>query len=85
MASVRHLAYAAGWKKFEPLWDVIIRARRTAMMLPVLETVLSEFGRRSPPLVRDTQAGTSVEEDQGDIVQAPPPQLIEIQPRRASM
>ncbi|HUG97804.1 MAG TPA: hypothetical protein VMQ83_01345 [Gammaproteobacteria bacterium] len=28
MAGLRHLAYAAGWKKFEPLWDFIIRARR---------------------------------------------------------
>jgi radical SAM superfamily enzyme YgiQ (UPF0313 family) len=44
---LRHLAYAAGWKKFEPLWDLVIRARRTALMLPVLETILSEFGRRS--------------------------------------
>jgi radical SAM superfamily enzyme YgiQ (UPF0313 family) len=44
--SLRHLAYAAGWKKFEPLWDLVIRARRAGMMLPVLETVLSEFGRR---------------------------------------
>jgi len=44
--SLRHLAYAAGWKKFEPLWDLVIRARRAGMMLPILETVLSEFGRR---------------------------------------
>jgi len=48
LASLRHLAYAAGWKKFEPLWDLVIRAKRAGMMLPVLETVLSEFGRRSP-------------------------------------
>ena len=27
-SGLRHLAYAAGWKKFEPLWDLIIRARR---------------------------------------------------------
>ena len=46
--SVRHFAYAAGWKKFEPLWDVVIRAKRAGMMLPVLETILSEFGRRAP-------------------------------------
>ena len=45
--SLRHLAYAAGWKKFEPLWDLVIRAKRAGMMLPVLETILSEFGRRS--------------------------------------
>ena len=47
VAGMRHLAYAAGWKKFEPLWDVVIRARRAGMMLPLLETILSEFGRRS--------------------------------------
>jgi len=37
---LRHFAYAAGWKKFEPLWDVIIRAKRVAAMRPVLESVL---------------------------------------------
>lgn len=47
IAGLRHLAYAAGWKKFEPLWDAIIRAKRAGMMLPVLETILSEFGRRA--------------------------------------
>jgi radical SAM superfamily enzyme YgiQ (UPF0313 family) len=48
MAGLRHLAYSAGWKKFEPLWDLIIRTRRAATMLPALEAILSEFGRRSP-------------------------------------
>lgn len=47
LGGLRHAAYAAGWKKFEPLWDLVIRARRTAVMLPVLESVLSEFGRRT--------------------------------------
>jgi radical SAM superfamily enzyme YgiQ (UPF0313 family) len=46
VAGLRHFAYAAGWKKFEPLWDLVIRARRAGMMLPVLESILSEFGRR---------------------------------------
>jgi radical SAM superfamily enzyme YgiQ (UPF0313 family) len=49
-AGLRHLAYAAGWKKFEPAWDLVIRAKRAGMMLPVLETILSEFGRRSSPV-----------------------------------
>jgi hypothetical protein len=48
VAGLRHLAYAAGWKKFEPLWDFVIRARRAGTMLPILEAILSEFGRRSP-------------------------------------
>jgi len=45
---LRHAAYAAGWKKFEPLWDLVIRARRVCQMLPVLEAVLGS----------DTPAGT---------------------------
>jgi radical SAM superfamily enzyme YgiQ (UPF0313 family) len=43
---LRHVAYAGGWKKFEPLWDLVIRAKRVTNMLPVLEATLSEFGRR---------------------------------------
>jgi radical SAM superfamily enzyme YgiQ (UPF0313 family) len=42
--AARHVAYAGGWKKLEPMWDWIIRAKRAAHMLPVLESVLSEFG-----------------------------------------
>jgi radical SAM superfamily enzyme YgiQ (UPF0313 family) len=38
--SLRHAAYAAGWKKFEPLWDWVIRAKRVSMTLPLLEAVL---------------------------------------------
>jgi radical SAM superfamily enzyme YgiQ (UPF0313 family) len=37
---LRHVAYAGGWKKFEPLWDWIIRARKASRALPVLEAVL---------------------------------------------
>jgi radical SAM superfamily enzyme YgiQ (UPF0313 family) len=59
-AGLRHLAYAAGWKKFEPLWDLVIRAKRTAWMLPVLESILSEFGRRAElPLATDTQTAAT--------------------------
>ncbi len=38
---LRHLAYTAGWKKFEPLWDLVIRARRVGLMLPWLERLLA--------------------------------------------
>ncbi len=41
---LRHLAYAGGWKKFEPLWDWVIRARRLPYFLPVLESVLAGLG-----------------------------------------
>jgi len=45
MGRLRHLAYPSGWKKFEPLWDLIIRTRRAVRMLPLLETILEDFGR----------------------------------------
>jgi radical SAM superfamily enzyme YgiQ (UPF0313 family) len=44
----RHVAYAGGWKKLEPMWDLLIRAQRATSMLPVLESVLSGFGQFRP-------------------------------------
>jgi radical SAM superfamily enzyme YgiQ (UPF0313 family) len=37
----KHFFYASGWKKFEPLWDMIIRARQLTRVTPMLEAVLS--------------------------------------------
>ena len=44
-ARFRHLAYAGGWKKFEPVWDALIRSRQVLRALPLLETTLNAFGR----------------------------------------
>ncbi len=44
----KHFFYAAGWKKFEPLWDMIIRARQLTRVTPLLEGVLSRVtGRKN--------------------------------------
>jgi len=43
----KHFFYAAGWKKFEPLWDAVIKTRRLAAMTPLLEGVLSRVTRIS--------------------------------------
>jgi radical SAM superfamily enzyme YgiQ (UPF0313 family) len=45
----KHFFYAAGWKKFEPLWDLVIRARQLRIMTPVLEGVLSKVTAKSAP------------------------------------
>ena len=42
--AARQLAYAGGWKRFEPFWDVVIRARRVNALLPLLEATLDAFG-----------------------------------------
>jgi radical SAM superfamily enzyme YgiQ (UPF0313 family) len=43
---LRHITYAGGWKKFEPLWDLLIRSRQVLHALPILETILTGFGTR---------------------------------------
>lgn len=49
----KHFFYAAGWKKFEPLWNFMIKTERLARMTPVLEAVLakvtSRLGKASCP------------------------------------
>jgi radical SAM superfamily enzyme YgiQ (UPF0313 family) len=45
----KHFFYAAGWKKFEPLWDALIRARQLRAMTPVLESVLSKVSSPGRP------------------------------------
>ena len=47
VSALRHFGYAAGWKKFEPLWDCAIRTRQVLRMRPVLEQILRGFGREA--------------------------------------
>jgi hypothetical protein len=61
---LRHVAYAGGWKKCEPMWDLIIRARRASSMLPVLETVLAAFGSRRPERSSATEPETLPEQSE---------------------
>ncbi len=44
----KHFFYASGWKKFEPLWDLLIRAKQLNRVTPVLEGVLSRVTGRKP-------------------------------------
>jgi hypothetical protein len=53
---LRHLAYAGGWKKFEPVWDVLIRSHHVLRALPLLEAALGSFGARTPTLSRPSQS-----------------------------
>ena len=53
----KHFFYASGWKKFEPLWDAMIRARQLAWATPLLEGVLSRVtgGKVEPTREADAQ------------------------------
>lgn len=39
---MKHLFYTGGWKKFEPLWNMIINTGGLKRMLPLLEMLLTE-------------------------------------------
>src|SRR3979411_1121289 len=43
---LRHVGYAGGWKKFEPLWDALIRSRQVLHALPLLEAILTSDRHR---------------------------------------
>ncbi len=43
----KHFFYASGWKKFEPVWDLLIRARQLTRVTPMLEAVLSRVTGRA--------------------------------------
>ena len=60
-AGARHFAYAAGWKKFEPMWDLVIRSRRVMHLRPVLERVLAGFARRATPAAADIALPEGIE------------------------
>ncbi|HXW08652.1 MAG TPA: radical SAM protein [Vicinamibacterales bacterium] len=49
----KHFFYAAGWKKFERAWNLVIRARQLPRMTPMLEAVLSRVSA-------DSAAGTAL-------------------------
>jgi radical SAM superfamily enzyme YgiQ (UPF0313 family) len=42
---IKHFAYAGGWKKFEPLWNFMIKTKGLNKMLPLLESILSKVNR----------------------------------------
>lgn len=39
---LKHLFYTGGWKKFEPLWNFLIKTGGLNHMLPLLESILSK-------------------------------------------
>ena len=43
---LKHLFYTGGWKKFEPLWNFIIKTKGLNQMLPLLETILSKVEKK---------------------------------------
>ncbi len=71
---LRHLAYAGGWKKLEPAWDLVIRTGLIGRARPLLERVLD--AAQSPAALE--QARPEPEPARSlDEVLAPPPGVLQ--------
>jgi radical SAM superfamily enzyme YgiQ (UPF0313 family) len=56
---LRHVAYAGGWKKMEPFWNLVVRAQRVGALRPLLESVLA--GRSVAGRTRSAGAGEELQ------------------------
>jgi len=45
--AIKHFAYAGGWKKFEPLWNFMIKTQGLNKMLPLLEAILAKVNAQT--------------------------------------
>lgn len=46
---LKHFLYSGGWKKFEPLWNFMIKTKNLNAMLPLLESILSKVKTSESP------------------------------------
>ena len=72
--SLKHLAYSAGWKKFEPAWDFVIRLKQLSQMRPMLEAVLAPVAGNTP--LRSERYGGQALEKGGHEVQSSVPESV---------
>lgn len=54
---LKHLFYSGGWKKFEPVWNFLIKFRHLNSMLPALEAILSKVSQNdlNQPNIKNIQ------------------------------
>ncbi len=52
---LKHLFYTGGWKKFEPVWNFLIKTNKLNEILPVLEAILAKVEPKQNTLQLTTQ------------------------------
>ncbi len=58
---LKHFMYSGGWKKFEPVWNFLIKTKNLNGMLPLLESILSKVNpQKGTTAVEDTTTATQV-------------------------
>ena len=44
---LKHFFYSGGWKKFEPVWNFLIKTKNLNNMLPILESILAQVNLKT--------------------------------------
>lgn len=59
---VKHFLYTGGWKKFEVVWNFLIKTKNLGNMLPLLESILSKVDYKNKPenQIRSESKPTSI-------------------------
>lgn len=50
---LKHLFYSGGWKKFEPVWNFLIKTKNLNSMLPLLESILAKINTKKTAAISD--------------------------------
>ncbi len=55
---LKHLFYSGGWKKFEPVWNFLIKSKNLNSMLPLLESILAKINPKTYELSNEEDEAT---------------------------
>jgi hypothetical protein len=58
---LKHFMYSGGWKKFEPIWNFLIKTGNLNNMLPVLESILSKVGSQKPTTSEELTLSSTIQ------------------------
>ena len=61
---LKHLFYSIGWKKFEPVWNFLIKTKALNQTLPALEAVLAKvkFNKNNEAEMASSSYGKAYEQ-----------------------
>ena len=71
----KHFFYSAGWKRFEQVWDLVIRNQQLNRMRPLLEAVLAPVAGTPGPGPQGIGAPSAVPRADGAVAPLPGPAL----------
>ena len=74
--TIKHFLYSGGWKKFEPLWNLVIKTKNLAFMLPLLESILSRVRYDKTGQHKETESTLHLPDEQSDHAPDPLPRLL---------